>query len=78
VRLFFGTAPAGLLCPGTGTPRRIGWTSTDATSATLAVGSNSRSVAVVGQLDTCATSGDLVTLTVSGPGGSANDSIVTP
>lgn len=78
VRLFFGNAPAGVLCSGARSPRRIGWSATEATAATLAVGSSTRTVAVSGQLDTCVTSGDLVTLTVTGPGGAASDSIVAP
>jgi hypothetical protein len=78
----FTPAPLGsatLLCnPGTGTPHEFDWVTSDATSATLTIGSTSRSVPVVGPFNACGSSGQPVTLTAIGPGGSDSATTAIP
>jgi RNA polymerase sigma factor (sigma-70 family) len=81
VRLFT-PAPLGsntLLCnPGTGTPHEFDWVTTEATSATLTIGSTSRNVPVTGPFNACGSSGQPVTLTAIGPGGSDSATTAIP
>ncbi len=80
VRFYFGTVPAGLLCADPAQiPRRFLWTSTGTTTgAQLVVAGIPRNVPATGGLNTCAASGDVATITVSGPGGSDTANLPVP
>jgi RNA polymerase sigma factor (sigma-70 family) len=79
IRLFTPVAlPPGSLICASGSPHRFDWTSTGATAGTLAIGPTVRSVGAVGPIQACGSSGQVVTLTVTGPGGSTSASTTVP
>jgi hypothetical protein len=79
VRFWFGIAPGGVLCAQPSqSPRRFQWTSTGGTTAQLVIAGSTRTVAPTGQLDACAGSGQVATLTVSGPGGTDTADLPVP
>lgn len=80
IRLFTPVPlPPGPIC-ASGSPLEFDWTVTGTVaSATLVIGTTSRTVPnVAGPYQACGASGQVVTLTVTGPGGSDSASTVVP